>query len=243
MPLQKIIGIHSSRETLTVRPARDLKKLYLCPGWHKSPVLAELAQLAKQKQLQPETRALKKLNRLGPAHQGVCVEADYGLKFDISSVGPQSVVLILDRVQDPRNFGAIIRTAWLMGVDCVFSSSRNSAVLSPFVIKTASGGVEHVPVEIRDKLRPCMEELKKNQFWIYALDLQSKKSIWNVNFEGRRAFVLGGEASGLRPGLKKICDEILSIPQKHKSGSYNVSVATALVLGESRRRGLQGAEV
>ena len=236
MIIRKVIGIHSCREALKVRSSKELKTIYFKTNWRDHPALVELAHLAKIKNLKPEILSLKKMNRIGESHQGVCVVVSHQLNFNLSSAGKNSIVLVLDRVQDPKNFGAIIRTAWLMGVDCIFVSSRQSAALSPFVIKSASGGVEHVPIEFRDNLRQCLEELKKYEFWIYALDFHSKKSIWVEKFERRTAFLFGGEFSGLRKGLKKICDDILSIPQKDQSASYNVSVAVGVVLGERLRQ-------
>ena len=236
MPLQKIIGIHSCREALKARSAKELKKIYLKVNWQSHPALKELADLAQAKNLKPELASLKKLNQIGESHQGVCVLAKSCLKFDIRSAGKNSIALVLDRLQDPKNLGAVIRTAWLMDVDCVFVSSRHSAGLSPSVFKSASGGAEHTPVEFRDSLRQCLEELKKNQYWIYGLDSRSKKSLWEENFEGRTAFVFGGEFSGLRKSLAKICDESLAIPQKQKGASYNVSVAVGLVLAERLRQ-------
>ena len=236
MSFYKVIGIHSCREALKARSSKELKKIYLCPEWHKNHLLVELAELAKMKQLKLEIMSVKKLNQIGESHQGVCVLKDHQLNFDIRSVGENSVVLILDRIQDPRNFGAIIRTAWLMGVKCIFISSRRSTYLSPSAIKSASGGAEYVPVQRKDNLRQCLEELKKNQFWIYALDPCSKNSVWEEQFIGRTAFLLGGESSGLREGLKKTCDKMLFIPQKEKSASYNVSVAVGIVLGEYSRQ-------
>ena len=236
MSFRKVIGIHSCREALKARSAKDLKIIYFKPGWQKSSVLAELAQLAEAKKLKPKILCLKKLNQIGESHQGVCVFVSHEFHFDISSAGRDSVVLVLDRIQDPKNLGAIIRTAWLMDVDCVFISSRHSATLSPSVIKTASGGVEYVPIERRDSVHQCLKELKKNQFWLYALDAHSSKSLWGEKFEGRTAFLLGGESSGLRKGLKTVCDDQLFIPQKEKLSSYNVSVVAGLVLGELKRQ-------
>ena len=239
MSLRTVIGIHSCREALKVRTSKELKKIYLKANWSKHPALVELAELAKAKKMKPEVLSLKKMNQIGESHQGACVLVSHQLNFDISSIGPDSVVLILDRVQDPRNFGAIIRTAWLMSVDCIFISSRHSVSLSPSVIKAASGGVEHIPIEPRDNLHQCLKGLKKNQFWLYAMDSHSKKSLWDEKFEGRIAFLLGGESFGLRKGLKALCDELLSIPQKEKSASYNVSIAAGIALGECfRQRGV-----
>lgn len=236
MSLRKVIGIHSCREALKARSSKELKKIYFKPDWKKSASLTDLAKLAEAKKLKPEILSLKKMNQIGEFHQGVCVFVFHKWKFDISSAGKESIVLVLDQIQDPKNFGAIIRTAWLMGVDCIYVPSRRSVGLSPSVIKSASGGVEYIPIEFRDNLIQCVKELKKHKFWLYALDSLSKKSIWSEKFEGRTAFLLGGESSGLRKSLKKEGDCILSIAQKQKSASYNVSVAVALVLGECVRQ-------
>lgn len=236
MSFRKVIGIHSCREALKARSPKELKKIYFKREWNKNHALVKLAELAKVKKLKPEIISLKKMNQIGESHQGVCVLVSGQPHFSISSVGKNSVVLILDRVQDPRNFGAIIRTAWLMGVDCIFSTSIRSSVLSSFVMKAASGGVEYVPIEWRNNLLQCIEELRKNQFSIYALDSGSKRLIWREKLEGRTAFVLGGEQLGLKKGLKKLCDRVLSVPQKQESASYNVSVTTGIVLGEYLRQ-------
>ena len=238
MFLRKVIGIHSCKEALKARSSKELKGIYFKSGWENSPALSELAELARAKNLKPEIMSIKKMNQIGESHQGVCVFVLGQPHFDIKSADKNSVVLVLDRIQDSRNFGAVIRTAWLMGVDCIFSTARRSAVLSPFVMKAASGGVEYVPVVLRDSLSQCAGELKKNHFLLYALDSHSKNPLWKEKFEGPVAFVLGGEHSGLRRGLKKLCDKTLSIPQKQKSASYNVSVTAGIILGEHfRQRG------
>ncbi len=236
MSLRKVIGVHSCREALKARSSKELQKIYFKSDWANNSALIELADLAKAKKLNIEIMSLKKLNQIGESHQGVCVVVSGQPHFDIKSSKNNSVVLILENVQDTRNFGAIIRTAWLMGVDCIFCSSRRSAVLSPFVMKAASGGVEYVPIEERNSLSQCIRELKKDQFFIYALDSHSKNLFWHEKFEGRVAFLLGGEHSGLRKGLKSLCDKILSVPQKYRPASYNVSVAAGMVLGECFRQ-------
>lgn len=238
MALRKVIGIHSCREALKVRSSQELKKLYLKKDWLKNKELVELAKMAERKNLKPELVSLKKLNQIGESHQGLCLVVSHQLKIRISSLPEASVVLLLDRLQDPKNLGAIIRTAWLMGVSALYISSRHSVDLSPSVAKTACGGLEYVPVEIKNSLQQCVEELKKNRFWIYALDSQAEHSFFNEKFEGRVAFLLGGESSGLRKNLKKICDKQLFLPQKEKSASYNVSVSAGIVLAEYfRQRG------
>ncbi|MDE0092419.1 MAG: RNA methyltransferase, partial [Oligoflexia bacterium] len=176
------------------------------------------------------------LNQKGEIHQGVCIELKHFFSYEELSFSKLATVLILDRIQDPRNLGAIIRTAWLMNVESVFISSRNSVGLTPSVTKAACGGVEHVPIFIKNNLRKCLEELKRKNFWIYALDSQSRRAVWDENLQKRKAFLLGGEDLGIRRNLKNVCDETLSIPQKDKSANYNVSVAVAVVLSEAFRQ-------
>ena len=220
MSIRQVIGIHSCREALKVRKAEELKKMYLKQDWDKNSSLRELVELAKVKNLQPEIVSIKKINRLikstGEIHQGVYLELDHSFDFNKISFSESATVLVLDRVQDPRNFGAIIRTAWLMGVSAVFISSKNSVGLTPSVVKTASGGVEHVPIFVQDNLSQYLEELKNKKFWIYALDSRSSKLIWDENLKGPKVFILGGEGSGIRKSLKNTCDATLSIPQIEK---------------------------
>ena len=243
MSIRQVIGIHSCKEALKVRTAKELRKIYVKKEWEQSATLRELVDLARLKGLKPETVSLKKLNRLTEhkeeRQEGVCIELDHSFDWSEFVFSEDSTVLVLDRIQDPKNFGAIIRTAWLMGVDCIFISSKNSVGLTLSVVKTASGGVEHVPIFIKNNLRQCLEDLKTQAFWIYALDSHSHKTIWQENLKGRKALVLGGEAQGIRKNLKNICDELLFIPQKNKSASYNVSVATAIVLSETVRQSQQ----
>lgn len=236
MNLRPVIGVHACQEALRVRTSKELKNIYFKRDWDKSPVLKELAEMAKNKKMDIQLMSEKKMNQIGLSHQGVCLFTSGFPRWDLKSLGKDSVVLILDRIQDPKNLGALIRTSWLMGVDALFLSSRHSTVLTASVAKAASGGLEYVPVEIKDSLHQCIEELKEKNFWFYALDTHSKNNLWEEKFEGRTAFVLGGEKSGVRKGLKKICDKTLSISQKQKEASYNVSVATAITLGEYFRQ-------
>ena len=243
MSLRKVIGIHSCREALKQRTPQELRHFYIKEGWTKNPILKSLVQLAESKNLKPELVSLKRINRLldfkESAHQGVLLELDHSFpEIAVSEIAKDesAVVLILDRVQDPKNLGAVLRTAWLMSVNCVFLSSQKSVSLTPSVIKSASGAVEHVPIFIKNNLRFVIRELKKHSFWIYALSPISSKALWREDLQARKAFVLGGEHSGLSCSLRKACDETLLIPQKENSGSYNVSVAAAIALFENMRQ-------
>ena len=246
MSVRKVIGLHSCREALKQRSPQELKCIYLKENWEKSSALKELASLAQSKSLKPKVISEKQFRRLldfkKEAHQGVLLEVEHQFsEINLEELKAFSTVLILDHIQDPRNLGAILRTAWLMSVSCVFLSSEKSVGLTPSVIKSAGGAVEHIPIFIKDHLKSIVRALKRHSFWIYALSPSGKKSLWEEKLEAKKAFVLGGERSGLRPSLEKECDELLSISQKESSASYNVSVAAGMALYESeRQRFLQG---
>ena len=233
--LRKVVGIHSCREALKVRSASELQNVYFKTDWNRNPSFLELEQLALKKNLTPEVISVKKLDALSQNHQGVCVHVSGEPQLDLKKLPEQAVVLILDQIEDPKNLGAIIRTSWLMGVKAIFLSAHHSAGLSPSVMKAASGGVEHIPIQTGHLLK-WFDILKENQFWIYGLGAENQENLWSAKFEGRLAFVLGGEKSGVRKSLKKACDKLLFIPQSEESASYNVSVATGIILGECFRQ-------
>ena len=235
MGIRKVVGIHSVREALVVRKSSEIKSIYFRPDWRSNTSLLELEQIALSKHVEHRPISLKELDNLAQNHQGVCLHVEGAPQFDLKNLPEQAVVLILDQIEDPKNLGAIIRTSWLMGVKALFLPPHHSASLSPSVMKVASGGVEHVPIETGSLLR-WIETLKENRFWIYGLGVEHKDSLWSEKFEGRLAFVLGGEQSGIRRSLIKTCDKFLFIPQVKKSASYNVSVATGILLGECFRQ-------
>jgi len=234
--MRKVVGLHSAREALKTRSKKEITAVYFKPDWSKNLVLSELFQLAKNKFLDPQVMSLKKLNQIYTHHQGICVFVNDHLVFDPLKLKKQAVVLVLDALEDPKNFGAIIRTSWLMGVDGIFISSTRSVHLTPAVIKAASGGVEHIPIVFQDNLSSCVKRLKKYGFWVYALDARASDSLWDENFSDRTAFIFGREESGIRKSLFKVADKSLCIPQKFKEASYNVSVSAALVVGEYARQ-------
>ena len=235
MSFRRVAGREACKEALQERSPEELKKIYLKSGWQKSPSLVYLAELARLKGLSPLPLP-KRGDFAGDFFQGVCVLVSSQPKFKMPAVDKPSVLCVLDRVQDPRNLAAIARTAWLMKADGLFSSFRHSAKYSAFVSKAGAGALEHIPLESKSNLIEWAKELKKNQFWTYALDPSAKKSLWEEKLHKRSAFFLGGEAQGLRKSLQKTCDLSLSIPQVSPSVSYNVSVSAAIALAEYRRQ-------
>jgi len=189
-----------------------------------------------------DRRMLEKL-AAGQRHQGVVarVKAFRYLSFDemIQSLKAQSAcerILILDGMTDPRNFGAILRTADGAGVRYVVIPRDRSVDVTPVVTKASAGASHHVNVVKVTNLRRAISHIKQEGYWVAALDAQSRDTIYKEDLPARLAVVLGGEGHGVRPINLRECDFRLSIPMLGKVASLNVSVAAAVFLYELLRQ-------
>ncbi|MBI4688334.1 MAG: 23S rRNA (guanosine(2251)-2'-O)-methyltransferase RlmB [Nitrospirae bacterium] len=144
--------------------------------------------------------------------------------------------LILDCIEDPRNFGAILRTAEAAGVHGVIIPSHKSAGLSPLVYKASAGAVEYIPVAQVSNLKHAIEALKKEGVWVYGADMEGKETLWDMDFTYPMAVVLGSEGSGIRRTVKEHCDHIFKIPLTGNVASLNVSVAAGVLIFEILRQ-------
>lgn len=227
------IGIHAVEEALKVRP-KSVSELWLKEGWESSEDLRRLSEMTKNVRNKPQGV----LDKLGTGHQGVaaCIGEDPAVDWDSLAQSDNAVVLLADGIQDPHNLGAILRTAWLLGAQALFITENRSAPLTPTAMKVACGGAEHVPVEVDGNLLTTANQLKEQGFWIFGLDGEGRGSLWQTKFSGKVALIVGSEESGIRTPLKRVCDELLHIPQADSAASFNASVATAIALAEVQRQ-------
>ncbi len=159
-------------------------------------------------------------------------------EFEMSSLYEldESKILILDGVEDPQNLGAIMRTAWLMGVQVLVLPEFRSVSVTPVVHKVASGGVEHVPVLVVGSFEPLLRELKEMGYWVFGLSHKSTQNLLQMKLPPKTVWILGSEDKGLRVTTERLCDELVSIPQLSAEASYNVSVAAGMALFETERQ-------
>ncbi len=148
---------------------------------------------------------------------------------------PQSLVLLLDHVTDPHNYGAILRSADVFGADLVVVPERRAARDTDTVARSSAGAVAWVPVAVVPNLVRALTLLQENGFWGYAADMAGQ-DIGQAELPARTAIVLGSEGYGVSRLLKETCDGALSIPQRGNVESLNVSVAAGLLMWEYRRR-------
>ncbi len=147
----------------------------------------------------------------------------------------QALVVILDEVTDPHNFGAILRSADQFGVDLVLTGKRRSASDSSVVLKTSAGASRYVSVLREVNLRRAVQALKKAGFWVYGAHMEGE-AVWSLDLTGRTALVMGSEGRGLGKLLTAECDTLLSIPTQGHVDSLNVSVAAGVCLYEMARQ-------
>ncbi|MBK17708.1 MAG: 23S rRNA (guanosine(2251)-2'-O)-methyltransferase RlmB [Rhodospirillaceae bacterium] len=189
--------------------------------------------------IKPETVSRDQLEAIlppGAVHQGVAALVDPLPNTTIDDLCAKAdsrsdaLVIILDRVSDPQNIGAIIRSAAVFGAMGVIVQDRHAPQVTGVVAKAASGGLEDVPVIRVTNLSRAMETLKSANFWCVGLDSEAAEKIQSVERQNRTALVLGAEGAGLRRLVRENCDELVKIEGSGAITSLNVSNAAAVAL-------------
>jgi 23S rRNA (guanosine2251-2'-O)-methyltransferase len=178
-------------------------------------------------------------------HQGVVAQAAQaraapGLEALLDSVHPETLLLLLDGVTDPRNLGACLRTAAAAGVDAVVVPRDRSASLTAVASKAAAGAAEVVPLIAVTNLARAMKDMQDAGIWIVGAQVGAERSLYDVDLTGPRAWALGAEGTGLRRLTQERCDQLVHIPMAGGMDSLNVSVAAGVCLFETQRQRSQG---
>jgi 23S rRNA (guanosine2251-2'-O)-methyltransferase len=187
----------------------------------------------------PETSP-EELERLcgSPDHQGVVAEVDPYPYADPRALlrGEAPLVVALDQVQDPRNLGAVCRSAEFAGAAGVVIPDRRSAEVTAVTCKASAGAVEHLSIAHVRNLTDWLAEAKAAGFWIWGADAAAPQPPWSVDLNGPTVLVLGGEGKGIRPRVASACDDLIALPQQGRVASLNVSAAAAALLFEAVRQ-------
>jgi 23S rRNA (guanosine2251-2'-O)-methyltransferase len=187
----------------------------------------------------PETPAAE-LERLcgSPDHQGVVAEVDPYPYGDAEGMlrRADALIVALDQVQDPRNLGAVCRSAEAAGAVGVVIPERRAAMVTPVVCKTSAGAVEHLEVAHVRNLADWMAAAQEAGFWVWGADADGPQPPWGVDLTGPTVIVLGGEGKGLRPRVAASCDGLIALPSLGRVESLNVSAAATALLFESVRQ-------
>ena len=213
------------------------------------PRAREIVNLAVSCKVRVERTGTFELDRLAPDNRGIALavediyknNADISLDEFLDGLGDRKdvLVLILDEITDPHNYGAILRSCDQFGVDLVISRNRRNAKNADVISKTSAGAVSWVPQAETANLARAAEQLKKAGFWLYGADMEGEPA-YKINLTGRTALVLGGEGTGISRLLREHCDGLAGIPATGKIDSLNVSVAAGVLLYEVRRQRAKG---
>jgi 23S rRNA (guanosine2251-2'-O)-methyltransferase len=187
----------------------------------------------------PETSS-EELERLcgSPAHQGVVAEVDPYPYADPSQLLriDNALIVALDQVQDPRNLGAVCRSAEAAGAAGVVIPDRRSAEVTAVACKASAGAVEHLRIARVRNLADWLAEAKGAGFWLWGADASAEQAPWDVELTGSTILVLGGEGKGIRPRVSAACDGKIALPQQGQTASLNVSAAATALLFEAVRQ-------
>lgn len=243
MKRDKIFGINPVTEAL--KAGRPIQRLLIAEKRKTDRDILEIIRLAKGRGTEVRIATRDALKREAPnaLHQGVIAitaAQQYAALDDILQLpaqkGQAPIYLVLDGVEDPRNLGAILRTAEATGVHGVIIPERRAVGLTETVAKAAAGALEYVPVVKVVNIVNALEELKKAGVWVAGAEAGGNALYWDADFVRPMALVLGGEDKGVRRLVRERCDYLLSLPLMGNITSLNVSVAAGVLLYEVLRQ-------
>lgn len=236
-----IAGRNSILEAL--KSGRAMNKVFIGQET-KEGSIREIVALARERGIPIQKVDRPVLDKMtGERHQGVIAETapyDYVELEDMISLaknkGEDPLIVVLAGLEDPHNFGAILRTAEAVGVHGIIIPKRRGVQLNATVVKVSEGAAEYVPVARVANLATVIDRLKKMGLWVTGADMDGDNRLWQGNLTGPLAIIIGGEGHGIPRLLKEKCDFITSIPMRGKISSLNASVAASVILFEVLRQ-------
>ncbi len=203
-----------------------IKKVYLANNFNDKDII----NFIKDNKISYSTMDVKKMDAMVEGrHQGIVIVIDDYEYVNYETMLDDKIVVMLDHLEDPHNFGAIIRTCEAAGIKSIIIPKDRSVSVSGTVMKTSAGALEHVNVAMVNNLVNVIDDFKKNGFFVYAADMDGV-NYKNVSYANKVLLVIGSEGNGVGRLVKKNCDEILAIPQFGHVNSLNASVAAAILI-------------
>ena len=209
---------------------KKINKVYLQDKFNEFDIINRI----NKKNIRVETLSRfdmdKKVNGL---HQGIILDVEDYKYADIDEIiDGDNLIVMLDHIEDPHNFGAIIRTCEAAGVDGIIIPSDRSVEVNSTVIKTSVGTTENMKIARVTNLNNTIKYLKDKGYWIFGTDMIGTPYT-DLDYRGKTVIVIGNEGSGMSKLVKENCDFIATIPMKGEVNSLNASVATAIVVFEA----------
>ena len=205
---------------------KSIKKVYLAKNFNDK----EIIKFIQDNKISYSTMDIRKMDGMVEGrHQGIIIVVDDYEYSDYQDMFNDNIVVMLDHLEDPHNFGAIIRTCEAAGIKSIIIPKDRSVSVTSTVMKTSAGALEHVNIAMVNNLVNVIDDFKDNGYFVYAADMDGT-NYKQVNYADKVLLVIGSEGNGLGRLVKKNCDEILSIPQFGHVNSLNASVAAAILI-------------
>ena len=216
---------------------RDVFKIQISEGAQEKGRLVEILKLAKERRVPIEKIQRARLDKIHLNHQGVVAEVSgysYSDVVEILELASQKneppFILLLDSLNDPQNFGTLLRTAESVGVHGVIIPLAHTVEVTPAVVNASSGATEHLLIA-RSNLAQAIDALKEAEVWIVGLDQAGEKLEPNSrHLRGPLGLVVGSEGEGIRPLVRSRCDIVLKLPMRGEIESLNAAVAGSVAL-------------
>lgn len=223
---------------------RQIKEILVQKGISGN-AIDQIVNNAKRKNIPLKRVDKRRLNKMAQtySHQGIIARTEELTLYNPDDIleyahknNESPFIVILDQIQDPQNFGSIIRSAHAAGAHGVIYPERRAAGITPAVVKASSGAIEHIKLCQVKNINYLIEDLKEKGVWITGTVVDAPKVFYDVDYDGSTAVVIGNEGSGLRRLVRENCDFLVNIPMHGKLGSLNASVATGIILYEVVRQ-------
>lgn len=232
MTRERVYGRRAVREAL--RGPRDVLEVWATErAMAAEPWLRENGRRVQVKHERELTDAAETRD-----HQGVlawCEPYRYADAYELAAT-EHPLLVCLDQISDPHNLGAVCRTAEGAGATGVVVPAHGSVRVTPAVARASAGAVEHVPLAVVTNLARFLGDVKSGTLWVVGAAGDAPRTMWEADLSGGVALVFGAEGRGLRPLVRRTCDELISIPLEGSVESLNVSVAAAVLLYEAKRQ-------
>lgn len=205
---------------------KSIKKVYLANNFNDKDII----NFIKENKISYSVMDQRKMDGMVEGrHQGIIVVVDDYEYNSYEEMMNDNIVVMLDHLEDPHNFGAIIRTCEAAGIKSIIIPKDRSVSVTSTVMKTSAGALEHVKVAMVNNLVNVINEFKDNGYFVYAADMDGR-NYKDVNYADKVLLVIGSEGNGIGRLVKKNCDQIVAIPQYGKVNSLNASVAAAILI-------------
>lgn len=235
--MRLISGLQPVREAIRAHGARIERVLV---EKSDSPQLNAVARFAEDQGAKVERVSRAELDKMakGARHQGALALApELSLvNLEDAAFADDALIIALDELEDPQNFGAIIRSSVAMGANTILWPEHHSAPLSPATFRASAGAIEHATLIRVSQLPNALTHLKSIGFAIVGLEMNGDQSIQDVELRGKTVIVIGAEGKGLRKTVKRECTTLARLPMSGKLQSLNASVAAGIALYETLRQ-------